>query len=121
MKKFLSLLLVLFLISTFVACSNVSEQPNQGETESETAKVTTTKATETTTKAVTTTTTKAETTEPENPFKDFYEITWLTQLNADYREGRWDEAELEDLFNVDLQVWPEDGRNTERMAALVAA
>jgi putative aldouronate transport system substrate-binding protein len=121
MKKFLSLLLVLFLISTFVACSNVSEQPNQGETESETARVTTTKATETTTKAVTTTTTKAETTEPENPFKDFYEITWLTQLNADYREGRWDEAELEDLFNVDLQVWPEDGRNTERMAALVAA
>ncbi|HBN82445.1 MAG TPA: hypothetical protein DDZ89_01235, partial [Clostridiales bacterium] len=56
-----------------------------------------------TTKASTTTgTTTAEI--EENPFEEFFEISWLDQLNADWREGRWDELELEEMFNVDLQV-----------------
>ncbi|HBN83047.1 MAG TPA: hypothetical protein DDZ89_04325 [Clostridiales bacterium] len=100
MRKILCLLVVMALVVSFVACAkNGEEQPN-----------------------VTTgsTTTTEETTEA-NPFEEFFEITWLTQLNADWQEERWDELELEERFNVDLQVWAEDGRNAERMAALVAA
>lgn len=100
MKKLLSLLLVLTVVLSFAACTKSENKPSDG-----------------TTSGAATTTTVVE----ENPFEDFYEITWLTQLNADWREGRWDELELEEMFNVDLQVWAEDGRNTERMAALFAA
>ncbi len=99
MKKLLSLLLVLAIVLSFVACTKSEKTPGD---------VTTSGATTTTTVEV-------------NPFEEFFEITWLTQLNADWRENRWDELELEDMFNVDLQVWAEDGRNTERMAALFAA
>jgi len=101
MKKVLSLLLVVALLLVFVACSKSEEKPKSDGTTSASAE----------------TTTEIE----ENPFEEFFEITWLTQLNADWMDGRWDELELEEMFNVDLQVWPEDGRDTERMAALVAA
>lgn len=96
MKKYLSLLLVLAILLSFAACTKGEKEPKGDGT-------------------------TGTTTVEENPFEEFFEITWLTQLNADYREGRWDEKELEELFNVDLVVWPENGRNTERMAALVAA
>ncbi|HBN84376.1 MAG TPA: hypothetical protein DDZ89_11080 [Clostridiales bacterium] len=111
-----SLLVMLSMCFTLIGCS----QSGEGS-EEETGTGTSTKAQTTTKKPVVTTTTQVTTAEEVNPFKDFYEITWLTQLNADWREGRWDELELEERFNVDLQVWAEDGRNTERMAALVAA
>ncbi len=96
MKKLLCLLLVLAVFSTFVACKS-------GEGDGKTTTGTTTTVTEV------------------NPFEEFMTITWLTQLNADWQDGRWDELELEEMFNVDLQVWAEDGRDTARMAALVAA
>jgi len=94
MRKLLSVLLVLAILLSFVACKKSGEKPG----------------------------TTTVTTAPEkNPFEEFFEITWLTQLNADWKDGRWDELELEKMFNVDLQVWAEDGRNAERMAALIAA
>jgi putative aldouronate transport system substrate-binding protein len=113
MKRVLTLLLVLALVFSFVACTKSEQEPKGSET---------TKVTTGTTKGAGNTTAGTTTAEvEENPFEEFFEITWLTQLNADWRDGRWDELELEEMFNVDLQVWPEDGRNTERMAALIAA
>jgi hypothetical protein len=113
MKRVLTLLLVLALVFSFVAFTKSEQEPKGSET---------TKVTTGTTKGAGNTTAGTTTAEvEENPFEEFFEITWLTQLNADWRDGRWDELELEEMFNVDLQVWPEDGRNTERMAALIAA
>lgn len=113
------LLVVISMLVSLIGCSQSAEkEPVASDTTTTKAQTTTSKPATTTTAAQTTTTTAAP--EP-NPLETFYEITWLTQLNADWREGRWDELELEELFNVDLQVWVEDGRNTERMAQLVAA
>jgi AraC-like DNA-binding protein len=113
------LLVVISMLVSLIGCSQSAEkEPVASDTTTTKAQTTTSKPATTTTAAQTTTTTAAP--EP-NPLETFYEITWLTQLNADWREGRWDELELEELFNVDLQVWAEDGRNTERMAQLVAA
>jgi putative aldouronate transport system substrate-binding protein len=43
-------------------------------------------------------------------------------MNKDWVEGRWDEVELEERFNVDFDVWPMDSYNDrEAMAALIAA
>lgn len=94
MRKILSLLLIVLLVMT-CACSRSEEKEPKNET----------------------TTTAVE----ENPFEEFFEITWLTEENADYIEGRWDETELEEMFNIDLNCWPIDSRNAEQMAALVAA
>jgi putative aldouronate transport system substrate-binding protein len=118
MKKTVSLILVILLMMSFASCKSVSEEDTEVTTTGNTAPVTTTNAVTTTTS-----TSKQETTtvKEENPFEEFMEITWLTQLNADYQEGRWDELELEELFNVDLQVWAMDSRQGEQMAALVAA
>lgn len=92
MRKILSLLLIVLLVMT-CACSRSEEKEPKNET----------------------TTTAVE----ENPFEEFFEITWLTEENADYIEGRWDETELEEMFNIDLNCWPLDSRNAEQMAALV--
>jgi putative aldouronate transport system substrate-binding protein len=100
MKKLICIFLAVAVVLAFGACRRGEEDP---------------KTTTGTTGTGTGTTTEA------NPFEQFYEITWLTQLNADYRDGRWDEVELEEKFNVDLQCWAMDSRDTEGMAALVAA
>lgn len=117
MKKLLCLLLVVALVIGLVACSTTGEkEPSDGTT----SKTTTTA--KTTTAVTTTAVTTTETTVVEkNPLEEFFEITWLVQTNTTWREERWDELELEEMFNVDLQVWAEDGNNAERMAALMAA
>ena len=80
MRKHICLLLVVFCFIAMISCSK-SEKPPKGDT----------------------------TTAPEeNPFEEFFEITWLTQNGPNYKDGRWDELELEEMFNVDLQVWPLD-------------
>ncbi|MGI6563639.1 MAG: hypothetical protein ACOX3Q_13965 [Clostridia bacterium] len=38
-----------------------------------------------------------------------------------YVEGRWDELELEEKFNVDLKVWNIDNHNTEQIVMMLAA
>lgn len=102
MKKLISLLLVLTVLLSFTACKGSAEDPKDGDT----------------TGSTTTTTVVVE----ENPFEDFMEISWLTQLNKDWQDGRWDELELEEMFNVDIQMWPMDSYNDkEGMAALIAA
>jgi len=93
MKKMISFLLVALLLVTTVSCAKSDK--GAGKT--------------------TTATTEA------NPFEEFFEITWLTQNGPDYKDGRWDELELEEMFNVDLQVWPVESTNGEQMATLVAA
>ena len=106
MKKLISLLLVLAMLLSFAACKESTDEPDGS----------------TTTKSTTTTAATTTAVVEENPFEDFMEITWLTQLNADWQEGRWDELELEEMFNVDIQMWPMDSLNDkEGMAALVAA
>jgi len=105
MKKLLCLLLVLTVLLTFAACKESTEGPKGSDTSTQGA-------------GTTTTTTVVE----ENPFEEFMEITWLTQLNTDWQEGRWDELEIEEMFNVDIDMWPMDSYNDrEGMAALVAA
>ncbi len=95
MKRILCVFLVLAVFFSFVACTK-----NQSD---DTAKTTTT------------------TTVEENPFEEFFEITWLTQNNTDFRENRWDELELEKMFNVDIQVWTQNGVVAAEMAPLFAA
>jgi putative aldouronate transport system substrate-binding protein len=93
MRKHICLLLVVFCFIAMISCSK-SEKPPKGDT----------------------------TTAPEeNPFEEFFEITWLTQNGPNYKDGRWDELEIEEMFNVDLQVWPLDCYSGEQMAALIAA
>ncbi|HBN82439.1 MAG TPA: hypothetical protein DDZ89_01205 [Clostridiales bacterium] len=111
MKKVLCIILVLSILFAVSACSG----DTTGET-GETSGATTTVTTKATTTAVTTTE-KVE----ENPFEEHMEITWLTQYGERHIDGRWDEAELEELFNVDIQVWPQDSLKADQMAALIAA
>jgi putative aldouronate transport system substrate-binding protein len=100
MRKWLSVLLAFLIPVSLISCSKADKDVAQ-----------------------TTTTQTAQVTEEEpNPFEEFYEITWLTQLNADWKDGRWDELELEEMFNIDLKVWPMDSYNDyESVAALIAA
>ena len=72
MRKWLSVLLAFLIPVSLISCSKADKDVAQ-----------------------TTTTQTAQVTEEEpNPFEEFYEITWLTQLNADWKDGRWDELEL---------------------------
>ena len=113
MKRVLTLLLVLALVFSFVACTKSEQEPKGSET---------TKVTTGTTKGAGNTTAGTTTAEvEENPFEEFFEITWLTQLNADWRDGRWDELELEEMFNVDLKYGRRRRKKYRRMAALIAA
>jgi putative aldouronate transport system substrate-binding protein len=119
MKKLLSMVLVMTLLVAFSACASQEEPADTTETTTvkavTTAGTTTTKATTTTTVATTTTVVE------ENPFEEFFEISWLTQYGDRHVDGRWDEAELEEIFNVDIQVWHYDSLKSDQMAALVAA
>jgi putative aldouronate transport system substrate-binding protein len=80
----------------------------------------------TTTAAATTTTTKADaTTEVQNPFAEKMTINWLvgTYSSHLYEEGRWDELELEEKFNVDIKMWNilVDSNNMEQVQMMLAA
>ena len=100
-KLFTLLLSVLFLFAT--ACSNTGEQPEQ-TTATESVVTTTTKSATTTTKAATTTQATQQTTKVENPLEQFFEISWLVRYTENYEEGRWDELELEEKFNIEFVV-----------------
>ena len=121
MKK-LAILLSFFLLFSLVSCASTGEKDVPDGTESQT----TTTAGVTTTAAKTTqqtTTQKPETTtkEPENPFAKRLEITYLTRFCDNYEEGRWDELELEEKFNIDLKVWNIDAYSAEQCAMMAAA
>lgn len=118
MKKIV-ILLSFLLVFSLVSCADTSEQPPADSTEQET----TTKAVTTTKKAQQTTTSKVTTTvkEPENPFAKRLEISYLVYDCENYEEGRWDEMELEEKFNIDLKVWNLDARNAEQITMMIAA
>ncbi|HBN86069.1 MAG TPA: hypothetical protein DDZ89_19755 [Clostridiales bacterium] len=126
-KRLFIFMLVFVFIST-AACSAQTEtqDPDITTTTAQTTKGVTSEVT--TTKAQTTTaaTTKAtETAKIENPFAEKMEITWLvgTYSSHLYEEGRWDEVELEEKFNIDLQMWNVliDSNNMEQVQMMLAA
>ncbi len=57
----------------------------------------------------------------DNPFEKHHVVTYLTRFCHNYVEGRWDELELEEKFNIDLQVWNVDAYDTEQVMMMVAA
>jgi hypothetical protein len=121
-KKSLAFLLLLAIIVSMAACSGTSEvvETSPGDTV-----VTTASAKQTTTKAQTTTAKAETTTADANPFAEKMVINWLvgTYSSHLYEEGRWDELELEEKFNVDLKMWNIliDSSNMEQVQMMLAA
>jgi len=107
-RKVTLLFVIVGLILSIAGCASQTEDPIGNETTG-TQPVTTTPAVttkaEVTTAAVTTT--QQTTTAVTNPFAEKMEITWLmgAWTAAQYVEGRWDELELEEMFNIDLKMW----------------
>lgn len=126
MARFISILVSLMLLFSLVACSTGSEQaPNEttgASTQSQTTKASTTQAVTT---AAATTTKAATTAEIVNPFAEKMTINWLvgTYSSHLYEEGRWDELELEEKFNVDIKMWNilVDSSNMEQVQMMLAA
>jgi hypothetical protein len=104
-QKWIGLTIITFIIFSFLSCTQSEDVHNETEQTSLTdGAVTTTKAvttTATTTTAPVVTTTK----EAVNPFAKPLEISYLVRFAENYEEGRWDELELEEKFNIDLKVW----------------
>ena len=125
LKRVSVLVMVIVLILGMAACAKTEGDVQGTET------TTSVQQTTTTTKAITTTvqTKKEETTTAvkvdENPFAEKMEITWLvgTYSSHLYEEGRWDELELEEKFNVDLKMWNimVDSSNMEQVQMMLAA
>jgi ABC-type glycerol-3-phosphate transport system substrate-binding protein len=119
-KQLLCVLVVIGVMFSMVACSSSTEQSQETTT--------TTAAATTTTKAVTTTagqttTTAATTTQAveENPFAEFFEITWIATITTDYVEGGFDEKMLEERYNIDLKPWAISTYDPEGIAMMLAA
>jgi putative aldouronate transport system substrate-binding protein len=119
-KQLLCVLVVIGVMFSMVACSSSTEQSQETTT--------TTAAATTTTKAVTTTagqttTTAATTTQAveENPFAEFFEITWIATMTTDYVEGGFDEKMLEERYNIDLKPWAISTYDPEGIAMMLAA
>lgn len=112
--RLVSMLVLVGVMFSMIACSGPAK-----ESETSNLDTTTTKAT-TTTKEVTTTA-PTTTAVPENPFAKHLEITYLTRFCDNYEEGRWDELELEQKFNIDLKVWNIDAYSSEQCTMMAAA
>jgi putative aldouronate transport system substrate-binding protein len=123
-KRFIRIcciLIVAAMMSTLIGCSQSTEQQDETTTGT-TAAATTTKAVTTTTTQ--TTTAKAETTTApveENPFAEFYEVTWISGFGADYEEGAYDELMIEEKYNIDLKVWNISYYDAEGLTMMLAA
>lgn len=113
------------MLVNFVACQNQTEQLASDETSVTTTQGQTTTKAVTTTKKAETTTAAPAVTDPVNPFAEKLEITWLTGTYTShlYEEGRWDELELEEMFNVDIKLWNImiDSKNMEQVQMMLAA
>lgn len=120
LSKPIVILIVLSLMLSFVACSQTENQP---EVTTTSAQVTTTKAVTTTQKQAETTTTAVTTTQKveENPMAEFYEISWLHGMCANYDEGAWDELMIEEKYNIDLKIWTINHTDTEGLSMMIAA
>ncbi|HBN84172.1 MAG TPA: hypothetical protein DDZ89_10035, partial [Clostridiales bacterium] len=108
MKRIIAILLVGAVVFSFAACTK-TEDSQQSDITTTTQPQTsqTTKAPQVTTTKPPETTTSAQTTVITNPFAEKMEISWLcgTYTSHLYEEGRWDEVELEERFNVELDLW----------------
>jgi putative aldouronate transport system substrate-binding protein len=123
MKKVFVAILIVTLLVSFAACQKQETAPDG--TSVTTTAATTTKGVTTAKQAETTTTTAPAKTEIENPFAEKMVITWLTGIYTShlYEEGRWDELELEEMFNVDIKLWNImiDSSNMEQVQMMLAA
>lgn len=122
MKRVKIFVLITMLALAMVSCVNSDVQPEEtlGTTTASSA-VTTTNNPQTTTTPATTTKESTTAAVTENPLDTFYEINWLVRYTENYEEGRWDELELEDKFNIDLKVWTIDAYNSEQINMMLAA
>lgn len=116
MKK-LSILLTFMLLFSLVSCSSNEVPPVNTQEETTNDNPTTKKAEQTTTVL------KAETTtgEPKNPFAERLQLSYLVRFADKYDEVRWDELELEEKFNIDLDIWTIDAYSAEQCTMMAAA
>lgn len=98
-RKFIAILLSVVVLFCFSACKSENENSSQDTTGTTGAQTT---ANAVTTTGKTDTTTQDQTTAPTNPFKDKMTITWLRGSHGEL--DYWDQAELEQRFNVDLEL-----------------
>ncbi len=111
-----SMLVLIGVMFSMIACSNSSEVPNETTTGATTTKAVTTTGDQSTTAATTTQAVE------ENPFAEHLTITWLMSLNADYVEGTgMDEEMLEERYNIDLQPWAISNYDPEGLSMMLAA
>ncbi len=113
MKRIVSMLLLLTMLC-LVACSD-TEVITPDQTSATTAESTTSA------QSTAATTTQASTTEMQNPFAERLELTYLVRFTHNYDADRWDELELEEKFNIDLNVWTIDAYNAEQCTMMAAA
>jgi hypothetical protein len=113
------LLLAAMLLLASVGCTGSEVEP---EATSETT-VTSKQAVVTTTAGVTTTTKTETTTQAveENPFEEFYEISWIFGFCDTYVEGAYDELMIEERYNIDLKCWNISYYDTEGLTMMLAA
>ncbi len=128
MKRIMLVFIVIIaLLVSMTACTKIENDPQNEVTTSPTNTTPdiTTKAPAVTTTQVQTTTTKKEETQIVNPFAEKMTINWLlgTYSSHLYEEGRWDELELEEKFNIDLKMWNVqiDSSNMEQIQMMLAA
>lgn len=115
--RFICVITLLALILMFSACARTEEDPAVTTTGATTNTGTTTDAKMTTPAKVETTTAPVE----ENPFAEFYEISWIYGHCQDYDEGAYDELMLEEKYNIDFKVWNISYYDAEGLAMMMAA
>ncbi|HBN85191.1 MAG TPA: hypothetical protein DDZ89_15260 [Clostridiales bacterium] len=111
--RFMSLFIILAIIFSFAACTLTQDEPDV-----------TTAGTSNSTGTSETTGGSGETTAPiveENPFAEFYEISWIYGACDTYDEGAYDEVMLEEKYNIDFQVWNISYYDAEGLSMMLAA
>ncbi len=97
LKRTICWLLTLIMLFVFISCTSKTQTGNEKKTETST----------------------------DNPFEEFMTITWLVGAYTNHllEEGRWDELELEEKFNVNIQPWKVriDSAQMEQVHMMLAA
>lgn len=123
-RKVLAFVIIATYVVGLTACRNTENNQNVDET-APLVTITVETTVPEFTLPVFTTTAKEEETVAEDPFAEKMTISWLIGDYSChlYEEGRWDELELEEKFNVDLKVWNimVDSKNTEEVPIMLAA
>jgi putative aldouronate transport system substrate-binding protein len=124
MLRSVSWLVAFALMFTLAACA--SSEAGDEQTETTTVSTATQSSVTTATQPSVTTSaqTSAETTTvevEENPFEEFYEISWIFGFCDTYEEGAYDELMIEERYNIDLKCWNISYYDTEGLTMMLAA